>query len=366
MGLVPFFISGDEMKVPKVRDKPDTNKKTVYYLDYYDVDGVRHRPTIGHRKDVAEKVAAKIYSDMVQNKHGLKEPIKSTIGLSDLIERLMMEKENRIKPSSITRYRIYQDHLNVYFKKYFKSIKKASQIEHVHLEEHLKYLKRNGKSNSTINRHIQFIRMLFRFAVAEGLLPKDPSKRLRNFQEQKDKPISFWTADEIKQIINTAPHHWQDHFEFLFYTGLRKGELMNLTWTDVELDRKQSVIKLQASEDWRTKTNRIHTVPLNAKAVEIIERQVHSEVHNYVFKGAKGGQVHRDRIYTALKRTLAKLKLEGDVHKFRHSFASHLVMNGVGIETVSKLLGHTDIQMTMKYAHLAPDYLQQAVDKLKL
>lgn len=77
-----------------------------------------------------------------------------------------------------------------------------------------------------------------------------------------------------------------------------------------------------------------------------------------------GGKIHRDKIYRCLQSALKKIGLQGNVHKFRHTFASHLVMKGVGIETVSKLLGHSSIEMTMKYAHLAPDHLRKAVDLL--
>lgn len=89
-----------------------------------------------------------------------------------------------------------------------------------------------------------------------------------------------------------------------------------------------------------------------------------SERHNYVFKAPEGGQIHPDKIYRELKRALAKVGLDGDVHKWRHTFASHLVMNGVDIATVSRLLGHHSIEMTMKYSHLAPDHLQTAVNQL--
>jgi len=112
------------------------------------------------------------------------------------------------------------------------------------------------------------------------------------------------------------------------------------------------------------KTLKRRIVPLNSRAVEIIRRQSHSKKHNYVFKAPEGGQIHPDKIYRELKRALQVLNLDGDVHQWRHTFASHLVMSGVDIATVSKLLGHHSIEMTMKYSHLAPDHLQAAVNQL--
>ncbi|MBL0061245.1 MAG: site-specific integrase [bacterium] len=140
----------------------------------------------------------------------------------------------------------------------------------------------------------------------------------------------------------------------MYHTGLRKGELSNLTWDDVDLDHDPPSIAIQAKDDWTTKTLKRRIVPLNTRAAEIIKRQARSKKHNYVFKAPEGGQIHPDKIYRELKRALAVLNLEGDVHQWRHTFASHLVMSGVDIATVSKLLGHHSIEKSHEIPPLAP------------
>ncbi len=104
-------------------------------------------------------------------------------------------------------------------------------------------------------------------------------------------------------------------------------------------------------------------IPLNNIALDIIQKQKgkHPE---YVFISKSGKKIHQDKPHSNLKRALNKIGLKGDVHKLRHSFASKLVMKGESLYTVSKLLGHSDLETTQIYAHLAPGYLKDAVNKL--
>ena len=123
-------------------------------------------------------------------------------------------------------------------------------------------------------------------------------------------------------------------------------------------------IKIQASEDWFPKTNQRREIPLNPQALHIIKTQTQSEMHDYVFKSFEGNKIKAKTIYDNLKSALKRIGLHGTVHTFRHTFASHLVRNSVGIETVSQLLGHSSIEITSIYAHLAPDQLNRAVNLL--
>jgi len=110
-------------------------------------------------------------------------------------------------------------------------------------------------------------------------------------------------------------------------------------------------------------------VPLNDGMMAILEKMRPKNVNGdgFVFPG-KDGEAMKRRLRKDLIRIAKKAEIENftSVHSLRHTFASHLVMKGVDLPTVQKLLGHSDIQTTMIYSHLAPDHLVDAVNKLKL
>ncbi|MDP2361750.1 MAG: tyrosine-type recombinase/integrase [bacterium] len=368
-------------KVPALRKRQLPSGKWTYFADFT-VDGKRKRLTLGPRKDLAEKQVSKIFNDLQNQQAGLK-PKPPAMSLKALVDAFLQGLDGHVSIATIRRYRIYARHLVDFFVTHLPTVKTIDQITKAHLDECITALRKEpGKATAknkstrtiqrgtspqqpkTLNGQIQFTKALFNEAVTEGWLPSSPAVRLKAFKGPKDKTQPYWTKDEVKSILGRAEAGWRDLFEFLYHTGLRKGELIHLTWDDVHLDTNPPSISICAKADWRPKTKQIRNVPLNQRAIDILQRQPKSAKHPYVFSGPKGAMVDEDRIYQALQRTLKKVGLVGDVHRWRHTFASHLVMDGVGIENVSKLLGHASIEMTKKYAHLAPYHLKQVVDRL--
>jgi integrase len=133
-------------------------------------------------------------------------------------------------------------------------------------------------------------------------------------------------------------------------TGLRRGELLGLTWGRVDLSR--GVIRLEL-----TKSGRRREVPMNDDSYRAL-----------VGLGPKtDGQVFKTRyIQTAYNNAVATAKLDDvNFHTLRHTFASWAVMRGVTLKELQELLGHASLAMTMRYAHLAPEHLRTAVSRLQ-
>ena len=354
------------MKEPAIRTRKNRSGKTVYFVDYYTPGGERKRVTVGTRKDQAEKVRAKIYNDLIGGKFELPVDNSTKLSLQELVDLLLKSITNRKAKTTVSKYRSGGDHLLGFFKTNFPSVKRITQVKQLHLEEHLQDFLKSGHKESTTNGQLRFLKVLFNYAIDAGYLKESPAKKIQKFKEKKRNTVKYWDEDELKQIFDTVVDHWRDPIRFLYLTGLRKGELMFLTWKDVFIENDHGAIVIQAKDDWEPKGKKSRRVPLSQDALAIIRRQKKQKKCRWVFTGRDGNQVHPDRILNGLKSALKKLELTGNLHQMRHTFASHLVMKGVGIETVSRLLGHADIKTTMIYAHLAPDYLQQAVDKLKL
>jgi integrase len=145
---------------------------------------------------------------------------------------------------------------------------------------------------------------------------------------------------------------------------MRKSELENLEWRDVDFDRRK--IKIAVKDDWTPKTNE-REIPVNDGLLEVLKGQ-RSKVNGsrYVFPDEDGNRIYKNRLLKRYK-TLAKNLNFGEadtIHALRHTFASHLVMKGVDLATVKKLMGHSDIDTTMIYSHLTEKHVDSAVEKL--
>jgi len=140
-------------------------------------------------------------------------------------------------------------------------------------------------------------------------------------------------------------------------TGLRRGELLSLTWNDIDLHLNQ--IKVRSIN---TKTGRPRIIPLNPDAASALRRWKSQSCKTVVFTRSGKKMTHFKRSWQGLL-DLAQIK-NFRFHDCRHDFASQLVMAGTDLYTVSQLLGHTSIDTTQRYAHLSPDHLRSAVNVL--
>jgi len=142
--------------------------------------------------------------------------------------------------------------------------------------------------------------------------------------------------------------------------GLRRGEMANLKWEDVDFANNQLYIAPNKTENHRF-------VPMTQDLRNALEKAHKRAKHEYVVtvcQPMKGNRCNPDYLTTFYQEVAKAAGVDSFLHKLRHTFASQLVQNGVELYTVSKLLGHSSIQMTEIYAHLAPRTLHKAVMNL--
>lgn len=156
--------------------------------------------------------------------------------------------------------------------------------------------------------------------------------------------ISF--TDHLKPMILLALN-----------TGVRRGELFNLKWTDVNFATKTITVVGATA-----KTSETRHIPTNKEALNTLEEwKKQGDGIGYVFSSQAGGRM--EDVKSAWMKLLERAKVSGfRWHDMRHDFASRLVMAGVPLNTVRDLLGHSDIKMTLRYAHLAPGTKAAAVE----
>jgi integrase len=164
---------------------------------------------------------------------------------------------------------------------------------------------------------------------------------------------------------------WSVFFLTALRTGMRRGEIFGLHWDDVDLVARTITVRRSAFRGKvdSPKNGKARTIPTTARLTEALKahRAATMMKGELVFPGSNGkiarhqNQVDRP-LHGALKRAgLRRIKF----HELRHSFASQLVSAGRQIKEVQELLGHATIQMTMRYAHLAPERMRDAVDVLE-
>lgn len=270
------------------------------------------------------------------------------------------------------RYREHCEHERGYRNK--KSILKMTEeefgnlpLKHFTLDFLEKYQSklRAQLSEATINRRIGCIKHMFTKAVDWKMASASMCTEVHKVKMDKEdlKRDRFLSRDEIARLVaacgtDEQQLHLKPIIIFAVNTGCRKGEILSLKWSHVDLEHGFITLHM-------TKNKEMRKIPINEPLRELLNQLPRKECVPYVFFNFKN-----DKCFLDLKRSyrtaVKNAGLGSDVvfHTLRHTFASHLVMAGVDIPTVSKLLGHKSLAMTMRYSHLAPNHLSKAVDTL--
>ncbi|MFH1618621.1 MAG: tyrosine-type recombinase/integrase [bacterium] len=330
------------------------SKKTggIWYLDYC-VEGRRVRRKIGRSKRLAELALADTQVKLERKELGFGVRDKT---LAVFIREYLEYSKSNKSPSSYLRDIQILRHLSENIR-----VDKLASITAPKLESYKTHRQEQGAKPSTINREFNTIKAMLNKAVAWGSLSGNPARTVKKFRETK-RQVRFLSPEEIKSLVSAAKDRMRFMIMTFLYTGLRRNELINLTWND--LDFRQKLLIVQSKEGWNPKDYEVRHIPLNERLLNILG-SLNKNNSRYIFSN-KNGERLIGNVLTRDFRKLAKscgIK-NASIHTLRHTFASYLVMNGVDVYTVQKLLGHSSIKTTEIYAHMAPDYLKSAVSRL--
>jgi integrase len=237
-------------------------------------------------------------------------------------------------------------------------------ITTLHAEE-FKAAKLNaGLSPKSINNCLAVLGKCLRTAEEWSELDRVPKLKLLRVPPQK---FDFLSREEANRLIRAVRDtHWRAMITIALRAGLRLGELVALDWSDVNLETRLLTVRQSAFGDQigSPKNNRIRHIPLTDEARRTLQPIQRSS--GFVFSRNECKPLN-DQV---ARRVIAKLCEEAVIrpvgwHVLRHTFASHLVTAGVSIKAVQELLGHSDVRTTMRYAHLAPSVLQEAIRVLE-
>jgi integrase len=215
-------------------------------------------------------------------------------------------------------------------------------------------------SPATRRHYLQVVQRLFNYLSETGLYhKKNPTDNL-TVVVPDNTVINPLTDEECRSFIDLCESgafrgHGGQFLLFALYTGLRASGIYRMKWEDVDIKRKS--LRLQT-----TKNKRKVTLLLSDSAISILNSLPQGESRDYVFPSYYGGQKKNIRTLWEHAKKQAGIRQSVRFHDLRHTFATLLGESGVDLEVISKMLHHSDISITMKYAHVRNKRLQQGAD----
>lgn len=238
------------------------------------------------------------------------------------------------------------------------------------LRKYLIYLKTERKyQNETIRRKVNAIRSFFYFLKEQDYIEKNVSLSIHAPRKEEKLPI-YMSTQELEVFLKVIEQTGKENalmdlcfFKTLAHTGMRRQEAVNLDWNDINFGI--NTIKIRMG-----KGKKVRIVPmtdsLSASLWDYLQTRLPLS-SQAVFISNIGSRMRVNVAQTRFTKYIKKANFEDrgfTIHKLRHTYASHLVQNGVDVLAVQKLLGHADLNSTKVYAHINTEFLKQEIRKL--
>lgn len=337
--------------------KKKTKDGHVFHIVFIDNGKMRYKSTGTDNEELANSLLEKFNADLTLEKFGIERMSNYGIKkdnrkrLNDFIsEYHQARKHYKLKTRKVDQYSmnslfdfigdVYLDEINKFNVEQFKSYR----IGEV--------------SPTTVNIELRTLKSAFNYAIQAGYIKENPFSKTKFIKSVKSDLPEFLEVSEIQKMRETIEEYGDvDYlriFEFYLNTGARRLEGLQTDWKDVNFERNLVFLR-------HTKTSKSRMVPMN-KTLEDVLRNMYIEKQE-----GKLFSYHYDTVTHKFKKFLKRAGIKKDLHlhNLRDTFASHLIMSGVDLLTVSKYLGHSDIKVTEKYyGHLSPGHYRDSINKL--
>ena len=258
------------------------------------------------------------------------------------------------------------------FESYFKNRDSQLSWESVDsdiIRDWMESLMDKGDMASTVNNCLSAVRSFFRFALSRGLVTFDPAHNIKGPKKQKPLP-QFVREDEMDRLID-QPEMWGESYQdfrartiiiLLYETGIRLSELLGLNDVDVDMAARQ--LKVTG------KRNKQRIVPFGQELATLLtdymwlrDKQPQKQ-DSALFLNDKGVRISKSQVERIVHEGLSKVTTlkKRSPHVLRHSFATAMLNNGAGLESVRKLLGHESVAKTEIYTHTTFEQLKRVYE----
>lgn len=339
-------------------------KSGTRYREKIQINGRIHKSSWYRRKTDAKTWKAKMVTERDKLKH-----LGVNLDVSMTVDRYCHCWVLSKKGKSLRTIDSYTGVVSKYIIPYFGSIKLIGTNPQLGEAFKLMLLETN-LSVSRVNFIITVLKMIFKDAVKSRMLLRSPFEALEFIKVQR-KRLDYWSPEEIKQFLEVNQEdHYYPFYLFLLNTGCRKGESMALHWDCVNFSLNQIEISRNLTRHGiisQTKSRVSRHIPINNEVREMLKNLYQQRTSEFVFTRPNGTPMDyhhftQRQFYKAVKRAnVKKIKLHGT----RVSFACAWVSSGLGIYSLSKILGHHSVEITeASYSHLSNKFLQSEVNSI--
>jgi site-specific recombinase XerD len=254
-------------------------------------------------------------------------------------------------------------------------------LDHLGDEHFEPYVWQSDISAASRCKRYRHVRVFVNWARQNDHLTSNPISGLKKPKEEQKEP-AFLSPEDLETLLEVTEQHGEttedvagrtpdvrwliDTIKIAVSTGLRRGELVNLRWADIDFSAE--FVTVRNREDFRAKSGHERRVPLAGDALDVLQERHHErDPHDSdpVIIDREGEPVKPDRITKRFKDMVEEAGLDDRLHfhSLRHTCASWLSMKGVPLRVIQSIMGHSEISVTERYSHLQPEVMSQAMEE---
>lgn len=246
----------------------------------------------------------------------------------------------------------FSDYLKINYK-----IGRLTEVSHMHIRSWLASLLASKVSARSVNRKISALKSHYKFLLRKELVQSNPMVKIVAPKMPKTLPV-FIEPKAMQKILGSNQintQNWLDKrnflmVEFLYQTGVRRAELLNIKENDIDFYKNQIKVLGKRSKE--------RIIPLTTQMIELLRQYLSEKAENgisseFLFVSEKGAPVNPRALYTIVNNILSNVTSlnKKSPHVLRHTFATHLLNNGADINAIKELLGHANLSATQVYTH---------------
>ena len=362
------------------RARLEKKKGGYYYARFYDRNRTPKRkeiPLRTTRKGRARRKLTKLEERFERGEYdpwrGEEEPDNATA--REAVEKFLRDKKKSVRT---TTYETYRQQLEAWL----EGVPPGIMLQDIQTDHIRPYLYQPDISAATKRKRYRHVRAFSNWLEKVGHLDYSLLRDITPPKKEKKTP-AFLSPEDLDRLLETIAQHsdsttdiagrtpdvqWLvDMVKVAVCTGLRRGELCNLRWQDVDLDTQ--MLSVRNRDEFKSKSGHERALPIRGDALKVLRRldSEQEESQEFVFVDRRGLPVKPNRATKRFKFFVREADLsEKDrlhFHSLRHTTGSWLAMRGVPMRVIQAILGHSSISVTEQYSHLQPEVMGQALEK---